>query len=1003
MGKLVIPSAYLKSCKIDKCLIYIYLKKEEDCQYIINISSDLHKPEPILKGIPLTRSILPNEYHYFTSYLFERDNNTIINLFNIYGFTSLFAKIYRQDESLVDIDNMTLPTKKDSSYEAKENIGGMSIQLTINDINCAPCLLIIGVYGENNFYDHESKYTLNYIGNTSKIMLNQLYNSRISNKSFEYFMFKFPSSVETLYVTLSNMDGDADLYLSFGGYFPTLQNYDWKSASTFNEMIDIDIKDNYFSNKGISSMSGVYIVGVYGYSSSSYSILVSNHKKKIQVIDNEHSANGLTRTEKDYVYFIYKNMYHKIEPDDFSLLFSTNYVYGAGKIYANLVKSNITDIYEQTPNKIDYQWSSENNFLNINLNRTFLEDKGYQDKSHTEISMLIGVFCHEKCYFTLHGTSQSFLNEKQIHLGIPKLVYVEKNKNLNLKYNYDIKDKLSYSTTVLQGEANFKLMEVKDQNMMVISQYDSNILQNSKNIRLYSLLNYKENEGSSYVVEVLANSNTAFMMKISREEKVTKFVIDNSNNVNKLIFSTEKMAYNGYFEVLNTIDYINLHLTPSTYNKNLKSLKIYIKLKMVQKSFIDSPYSDFPTENDHDYADTMNLLINRMTMRLPGVKIPLNSDLLPIYLITIDLNINNFNKVEQFHVDFMINPEIKDVQRYKITPFVGLLARILVNNKYHLFELEKSDNFDSNVVLSISECRGKINYKVTNSPNFDGEIQSLSKAFHLENGMYTSTFKSNSKMHYLTVLAKEGVDENMCINNDKSQKICIKEQVAEFLLLYKTYRDDELVTYYVGNQGIISWENSGYKKILLKWDPVYVQRNNDDLINNGKQKVTKNKFIVYLSNNQEEFIYMQSVCYLSLNSHLIISELYDQYQVEIKIPLGSKIYVSILSIFEGNHLSYAPIEIDVGILNYFTNPYVILPTIGVVVFLILIAVYFWKKYRMTKKKLDSEVKELTVVVADQENSNLPNASQLAFSAGSGNERNNVVENKLKYGSLKEEN
>ncbi len=986
------------------------MKREEDCQYIINISSNTLKPQDIFKGYSLTRSIYPGDYQYYTTYFFDKDEYAILNLNNVYGNSSLFAKVYEQKDGLVDLNSIKMPFRNETSFEPIYTIDGSSIKLSSKGGSCNPCLMIIGVYGETNYFNHENKYTINYVGKTVKLMLNQLHSSSIKKKRFDYFTFSFPKSASILYITLSNMNGDADLYMNYGGSYPTLENNHWKSATTFNEIIDIDQKDNFFTNNNITSLNGLYIIGVYGYTSTSYSLYVTSHKKKLKMIDNDHSAIGQTKIDNDYVYFVYKNIYHKIEPENFNILLCTSYLYGQGTVYAKLQNLTKIEIYQQLPDEKDYTWSTHNqqdkNFLNINLNRSYLVQHGYLDNSHIELSLMISILCEEKCYLNLLGSSQTFLNEKYLHQGMPSLVYLEKDRKIDLKYNYLNSGKLLYTATLFKGEAVIKIVELKDNSSMSISEYEMNYINNNKNLRLYPILDYKVNQSSYYSIEVKAKENTAIMVKMSKEDEITNFSIENSFMANQLIFSSKKKIYKGFFQLVDNIQYVNIHLQPRFFNRNLRFLKVYAKLKLVQKSFLEDHYSNFPSENDYDFKDSMNILLNSMTMVLPGIKLSQNKDLLPIYLLTIELDMTRFNSLEIYMVDILINPIIKEVQRYQLKPLSGLVSRISVMNPpiYQIFDLMNSETTESKVVLSISECKGKVNFRVSDVIGNEEEPDfQLATAFHYRNGKYTSSFLSNKKKYYLTVIGKEGVIQESCEMSEKLKKNCTMNNVADYLVEYKLYSEDNFVQYETGNEGILNWRRVENNAISLDWDPVYLIKMNG--ISIDREKVEANRFFIYLSERFEDFSYMQSICFLTIHTDLVVNQVSDTYNYKLELETGKKYYITVLSVFNGNHLSYIPIEVSIDPINFYKNPFYMIPIMVGVVTLLIVSFYFWKKYQITKEKLDSEVKEISVVVADGDNNITSQDKDHSEKNTESVDKTGGIEftKTLKYGSLKEEN
>lgn len=59
--------------------------------------------------------------------------------------------------------------------------------------------------------------------------------------------------------------GDPDLFVNFGREaLPAKDQYDFASDSNGNEVLTIDLTNEYFAKEQLSSMKGTYTIAVYG-------------------------------------------------------------------------------------------------------------------------------------------------------------------------------------------------------------------------------------------------------------------------------------------------------------------------------------------------------------------------------------------------------------------------------------------------------------------------------------------------------------------------------------------------------------------------------------------------------------------------------------------------------------------------------------------------------------------------------------------------------------------
>ena len=124
---------------------------------------------------------------------------------------------------------------------------------------------------------------------------------------FQYYAFYFDKNTQNILISLSNMNGDADLFLNYGNeIYPTPNEYDWSSTNLGHEYINININDKFFKKNNINTLAGYYTLLVVGYSNTTYTLFISSHDEYVfKLIDNT-PINCKCETRDDKCYFRYE-------------------------------------------------------------------------------------------------------------------------------------------------------------------------------------------------------------------------------------------------------------------------------------------------------------------------------------------------------------------------------------------------------------------------------------------------------------------------------------------------------------------------------------------------------------------------------------------------------------------------------------------------------------------------------------------------------------------------
>jgi len=217
------------------------------------------------------------------------------------------------------------------------------------------CTLLVLVDYTRSFSLIEIDYSISYVNDKVNLPLNKPYSGYALKSQFNFFTFTVPKEAKNLYVSLTDMSSDADIYLNYGEEYPIRGNSTWSSTTMYSELIDIDITDKYYTANNLNDMSGVYTIGIYGFYNTTYTLYVSTEDKKLIPWNYGDRVTCRTKNDEEYCYFKYSNQYVMKT----TYYFIVDYLFGSGIIYAKYYKDTPYDIYSILPDKNNFDISSK--------------------------------------------------------------------------------------------------------------------------------------------------------------------------------------------------------------------------------------------------------------------------------------------------------------------------------------------------------------------------------------------------------------------------------------------------------------------------------------------------------------------------------------------------------------------------------------------------------------------------------------------------------------------
>ena len=780
----------------NNCYLYIYViqsrtsrKYHKDSQYIITAQSSTYSGIFLLSGQVYTMNSREDKIGHFIIEEVKHRKGTSIHVQFKNGGGQVYARIPKVPEIG---SNMMYPDESNFDYIGEDTYLGKVITISpkvfdrINS-NSLKLQILISVIPDENIGDYSNvEYTITYGSEPKRISQNVPYQSFLNSGEYHYFTFYFDESTENIYISLSNMNGDADMYLNYGNdNLPSTIKFDWSSTNLGHEYIDININNDFFKRNKKKNISGYYTLLIVGFTETTYTLYISSHPDKIFPLMDNIPSSCQCQVKGEKCFFRYNNIFvDEVGNDNIKrneIIFTTQYIYGNGKMYASIYKDQeLTN----DPNK-KYQdfFPDENKFQFSNSligKRNYLKVVAENQNYSKDSLVLLTFVCGEKTDVEITSASLKYT---------PIFSYIDPNREnmFYIKYN----DSLSYSK---QEESIFNFFGLNDEALI----YELHAYIGKAKVKVFT--NETIYDDNNTVIGYDYNHIAEFIIKAEYDEEYTTLktytenyfnLIHNNLLYNKAVFFSVKpmsdfgfyiqVTYDrswvnipigdsksylinknlmyGYFDINN--EYSNVEMSLSLEEFTKKRASLFIKVLVLSKdakqissqNVEDKLYHyEIPSNSNYDYKGRTDDILGAISINLnnlPIIKENEKNNKFIRAIFSIEIKKYKFRRGKKYSSGSSNNQE--NIDDSKISPQSKVNIAILAGiNNFKRIDLPQHTYYFSNT--SLVPISNNIGYNNQKYRQYDGnkevKIYSLDKRSNEDKKMIIQIHSCSGKFSY---------------------------------------------------------------------------------------------------------------------------------------------------------------------------------------------------------------------------------------------------------------
>ena len=863
------------------------------------------------------------------------------------------------------------------------------IQIPASDfVGISHCRLLITVRGNlpGLFYT-KIEYTIFVSSNMFNIGIDKNYRLFISKGEIVNFHFKVGNNIKRLYISMTNKDKNANMFLTNDLSISNIYQYEWRSSGGYNEYIDLSVNDQYFIEHGLNDLDGEYYLAIQGLEDTFYNLYISSQEVKIITITEEIPGSCICESENDNCYFRYENINNNDELTKNivkkNIIFYTEFTYGDGSLYAKLYKNgNMKDILNNLPSKTNYD------IKNDGLYDFLLMDLEEKNKNYTYNSVIVvGVQCKQKSLFDLSAVlldsstdvSKNSKNFKFLKYNQDNIFYLSFSTGLSSKFIYYInqEDDLNYQIKAMYGEAQIfiytndtasepKFIGSEDNTKNNSNYHHISDAEINKKIKgkseFYGKVPKKHGYQKYLYIEVKPTLECLINININFDSEMIKIPLNK-----EIIGIIDRYNYDAYFDFSPDLD--EVIITVTGFDKD-RPYDVYLKTNIIKKGPLDEndndnkediiKYSKASSKN-YDMKGRTNDITGAVSLKIKNLPQSMRTE---FHSVRILINVESLYLSNGRKIKIMITPIMNSVTRFKPEQNVYYFSDI--EKKYidkTIFNLKNMNIEDDLMIIEISACKGDFLYTITDTSPLDIESYSKLQEKRIPSQIYSSNGKTiitlrdlEIKEYYLTLFGANNKKEmNLFIDEEEEKKDQDAENNVDILFHYYTTNIKNF-DYLITNDSLIykSLNEFNSIKIII---PESKKRNAFGIEND----VDSMNYTLFITDQEKDYIFMESTCYLSKliqnnqnNKFEYLKINYDKKNNEFKVnglKAGKAYYMNILgrNIKTGEIITYKPIMV---VLSMKAKIFIIVFLVIIIIIFLCGAFTMYRKYRLQKLQLD---------------------------------------------------
>ena len=984
----------IKYCKNkDTCGIEIEISNDETylsfSSFLIGIKNEFNSPLLLKPGIINKRSILSGEEQHFIFDLKPEKYGTKITAYFINGYGELYARRLLRSEMFQKNEDYHFPDKDYYEYSTtKKNDDFYIIEIPTADFeNHSHYRILLTVKGLSpNYLSTQITYTISISNSMTEISIDKNYKMFISQGEITFFHFKVENNKKRLYISMTEKDKDAKMFLSYDKYINNIKEYDWYNVGAFNEYIDISISDPFFVQRGMSFIDGDYFLAIEGKEDTFYNLYISSQDVKIITLEDNRPAACTCESSNDNCYFRYenlkspsiKNMYEK------KIIFYPEFTYGSGNMYAKLYKSgNMDNIMKNLPN------AKNNDALNEISDQFIFMKLDETNPKFTFNSVIVVVMqCSEKSLFDLSATlldkntdvTRNTRDSILLKTNKDNIFYLSGATGLTSKFNFYIYKNLdvNFQIKTLLGKINVHSYT----NSTSLFQKNKNNYHHIADFTLGPDDKNMKNEYYGKVPKEFGYEQFIFFEIKPEFESLINININYNEPLKQIPLNKETIAtitdFNCYAYYEFNVDIDEVLITITSLDKNYL-YNVYIKTNLIlslpeeiskdankTKKWNQEAYSK-PSRYNFDLQGTTNPLTSSLSLRVKNIPKNLRYTIRGVVVL---INVESSYYANNKKVKMFVSPVVNNALRMKPEQSKYYFSKI--EEKYSekvIFNLKNTNNENDLMIIEVSSCKGNFIYALTDYPPLEHENYKSLKSKSIPSEIYSSNGKQiitvrniQVKDYYLVLFGGREANVFDIIVNDKYKQEANKgndEYVPNGVdVLFFYYTTNEKNYNYIVTQDTIKYES---KDDFYSINFILPETKKRDIF--GRENSAESMdYSFVITDERYDFDYMESTCYLaklqqSNKKYGKIEIKFDNKKKLFKVnglEGGKEYYMNILArnLKTGEIFTYKPVKI---VASLTARRVKIILTVFLVIILIVflyIAYTVYRKYKIKKMELN---------------------------------------------------